>query len=226
MRHITLTLTLIRIIAFTLTIVLWKWILEQSFSPLVNLLCIIGTVLAIIPVVLIGRKLLDFKPTLEQAEWVTTAVHALLMVLFGIAIIKAIQTGVTWRGWVIPVPRGLGIVLVKVTGAVTLLTVANLALRGLGAPFSIALSRRLATDWMYSRARNPMVLATLACLAAVGLWFQSTLFVVWVLVLVTPVWIVFLKVYEERELEIRFGEAYREYRAKTSFLWPGKSKAK
>jgi protein-S-isoprenylcysteine O-methyltransferase Ste14 len=31
---------------------------------------------------------------------------------------------------------------------------------------------------------------------------------------------VFLKVYEERELEIRFGEAYREYREKTPMLWP------
>jgi protein-S-isoprenylcysteine O-methyltransferase Ste14 len=220
-----ITLTLIRVIAFALTLVLWQWILKQTFSPLVNLFCIIGTLLAIFPTVWMGRKLLDLKPTTEQVAWVTTGVHAILMVLFGIAIFKAIQTGVTWRGWVIPIPRSLGMFLVRVTGAVTLLTVANLALRGLGAPFAIALSRRLATGWMYRWTRNPMVLATLACLVTVGLWLQSTLFVVWVLLLVAPAWIVFLKVYEERELEIRFGEAYREYKAKTSFLWPRKSKA-
>lgn len=218
------TLTLIRVAGFALTIVLWRWILQQSFSPLVNLFCIIGTLLAIFPTVWIGHGLLDIKPTIEQVAWVTTVVHAILMVLFGMAIIKAIQTGDTWRGLIIPIPRSLGITLVYITGAVTLLTVANLAIRGLGAPFAIALSRRLATNWLYARTRNPMVLATLAWLVAVGLWLQSTLFVVWVLVLVAPAWIVFLKVYEERELEIRFGEAYREYKAKTSFLWPRKSK--
>ena len=190
-----------------------------------NFVCIVGNLLVIFPTVWIGRRLLDIKPTIEQVAWVTTAVHAILMVLFGTAIIKAIQTGDTWRGLVMPFPRSLGIVLVYITGAITLLTVVNLAVRGLGAPFAIALSRRLATDWLYSWTRNPMVLGTLAWLVSVGLWLQSTLFVVWVLVLVTPSWIVFLKVYEERELEIRFGEAYRTYKAKTSFLCPRKSRA-
>jgi protein-S-isoprenylcysteine O-methyltransferase Ste14 len=105
-----------------------------------------------------------------------------------------------------------------------LLTVANLAIQGLGAPFAIALSRRLATNWLYARTRNPMVLATLAWFVAIGLLLQSTLFVVWVLLLVAPVEIVVLKVYEERELEIRFGQSYRDYKAKTSFLWPKKTK--
>ncbi len=219
------TLTLIRVAGFALTIVLWRWILQQSFSPLINLFCITGTLLAIFPTVWIGRGLLDIKPTIDQVAWVTTVVHAILMVLFGIAIIKAIQTGDTWRGLIIPIPRSFGMILVYITGAVALLTVANLAIRGLGAPFAIALSRRLATNWLYARTRNPMVLATLAWLVAVGLWLQSTLFLVWVLVLVAPAWIVYLKLYEERELEIRFGEAYREYKAKTSFLWPRKSKA-
>jgi protein-S-isoprenylcysteine O-methyltransferase Ste14 len=145
--------------------------------------------------------------------------------LFGIAIIKAIQTSGSWQGLIIPIPRSLGIILVYITGAITLLTVANLAIQGLGAPFAIALSRRLAKNWLYARTRNPMVLATLAWFAAIGLWLQSTLFVVWVLFLVTPVEMIVLKVYEERELEIRFGQAYREYKAKTSFLWPRKSKA-
>jgi len=219
------TLTLIRVIAFASTVALWRWILQQSFSPLVNLVCIIGTLLAIFPTVWIGRRLLDIKPTREQVARVTTAVHTILMVLFGIAIIKAIQKGKTWPGLLIPIPHILGIVLVYSTGAVTLLTVVNLALRGLGAPFAIALSRRLATDWLYSWTRNPMVLATLAWLIAMGLWLQSTLFVVWVLVLVAPAWMVFLKVYEERELEIRFGEAYLAYKAKIPFLWPRRPQA-
>jgi protein-S-isoprenylcysteine O-methyltransferase Ste14 len=201
------------------------WMLRQSFSPLANLFCIIGTVLAIVPMVWIGRRLLDIKPTIDRAEWVTTGVHGIVVALFGVALIKAIQTSGSWQGLIIPIPRRLGIILVYITGAITLLTVANLAIQGLGAPFAIALSRRLAKNWLYARTRNPMVLATLAWFVAIGLWLQSTLFVVWVLVLVAPVEITVLKVYEERELEIRFGEAYREYKAKTSFLWPRKSKA-
>jgi len=53
-------------------------------------------------------------------------------------------------GWILPVPTEIGLILVVVTGAATLLAVVNLALKGLGAPFAIALSRKLATGWMYA----------------------------------------------------------------------------
>lgn len=213
------TVTVMSVIAFACTLALWRWILEQSLSPLLNSVCIVGTFLVVFPTVWVGRKLLDSKPTAERVAWVTAAVHAVVMVLFGIGIIKAIQTGHTWRGVMIPVPRSVATILVCATGAAAALTVVNLALKGLGAPFAIALSRRLATDWLYARTRNPMVLACLAWLVAVGLWLQSAFFLVWVLVLVTPALIVVLKVYEERELEIRFGEAFRAYKARTPFLW-------
>jgi protein-S-isoprenylcysteine O-methyltransferase Ste14 len=219
-----IAMTIVRAAAFVLTVALWRWLLDQTFEPLMNLLCMVGTLLAIWPAAWLGRRLLDLKPTTDRAAWVTTMMHAVLMALFGTAIVKAIQTSSAWRGVIIPVPHGLGLVLACATGAITLLTVANLALRGLGAPFDIVPSRRLATDWMYSWTRNPMVLATLACLLAIGLLLQSALFVVWVLALVVPPWIGYLKVYEERELEIRFGQSYRQYKAKTSFLWPRRPK--
>jgi protein-S-isoprenylcysteine O-methyltransferase Ste14 len=219
-----IVLTTIRAAIFVLTVVLWRWVLRQTFPPWADLLCITGTLLAIFPTVWIGRRLLDREPTPGRVAWVTTIMHAVLMTLFGAAIIRAITTAGRWQGAVIPIPHSLGLVLVYSTGAVTLLTVVNLAWRGLGAPFDIALSRRLATDWMYTYTRNPMVLATLACLLAIGLLLQSALFVVWVLGLVAPTWIVYLKVYEERELEIRFGPSYRDYKARTSFLWPRRPK--
>ena len=216
------TQTLVSVIVFVCTVALWRWILGQSFSPLLNAVCIVGTVLLVFPTAWVGRRLLDIRPTAQHAAWVTAAEHAIVMVLFGIAIFKAIQTGDTWRGLTIPIPRSVAMVLVYVTGVLTALTVVNLALRGWGAPFALALSRRLATDWLYSRTRNPMVLATLAWLVAVGLWLQSVLFLVWLLALVTPAWFLVVRVFEERELEIRFGEGYRQYRAKTPFLWPRK----
>ena len=108
----------------------------------------------------------------------------------------SVQTADAWRGLTLPVPRRVGVGLVVVTSALALLTVLTLAVRGLGAPFAIALSRRLATDWLYAWTRNPMVLATLAWLVAIGLYLRSALFVLWVVGLVAPAWIAFLKVYE------------------------------
>ena len=125
-----------------------------------------------------------------------------------------------WPGWVIPIPTEIGYMLVVISGVVTALTVINLALKGLGAPFAIALSRKLAVDWLYAWTRNPMVLASLALLLSLGIWYQSTLFVAWGLILVAPALLFFVKVYEERELEIRFGTSYLDYKAQTPFLFP------
>jgi protein-S-isoprenylcysteine O-methyltransferase Ste14 len=69
-----------------------------------------------------------------------------------------------------------------------------------------------------------MILSALAFLIAPGLWLRSTVFVLWAVAVVIPVVLVFLKVYEERELEIRFGAKYLEYKAKTPMLWPRKPK--
>jgi len=125
-----------------------------------------------------------------------------------------------WSGWMLPIPTGISYPLVIISGVVTALTVINLALKGLGAPFAIALSRKLAVDWLYAWTRNPMVLAALTLLLSLGIWYQSTLFVAWGLFLVSPALLFFVKGYEERELEIRFGTSYLEYKARTPFLFP------
>jgi protein-S-isoprenylcysteine O-methyltransferase Ste14 len=205
---------------FVGTVLLWRWLMRQHFSPPVTSLAIVGPLVLVFPSALAGRRILDAAPTPERAAKVNAVVHAWLMLLLGVAVITAIRTSATWRGLILPIPPAVAAVVLYATGAMVLLTVLNLALRGLGAPFAVALSRRLATDWLYSRTRNPMVLATLACLFAVGLWLQSALFLLWHLALVTPAWLFAVKVYEERELDIRFGEPYRRYRTSTPFLWP------
>jgi len=211
--------TFVRITLFVLFLFLWLWVLNQPNSINVNLSIIVGCVLLVYPVVWVGRKMLEKKPTISHTAWITTFVHYALVTLFGIAIIRAIDTHQDWSVWLLPVPTEIGLLLVTITGAATLLTVVNLALQGLGAPFAIVLSRKLAVDWLYAWTRNPMVFATLAFLLALGIWFQSMLFILWVLILVTPALLVFVKVYEERELEIRFGASYLEYKAKTPMLF-------
>jgi protein-S-isoprenylcysteine O-methyltransferase Ste14 len=216
--------TTLRVILFTVPLLFWLWIVNQRFSNVVDFLIVVGGVLHVFPFVWLGRKMLDRRPTIGRVEGITTFVHFGMMLFYGSAIIRAVVTRQSWRGWVIPIPAEIGLPLVIITGAAALLTVVNLAIKGLGAPFAIALTRKLTADWMYGWTRNPMVLATLAFLLSLGIWFRSTLFVLWALLLATPALLMFVKVYEERELEIRFGESYLKYKAKTPMLFPRKPK--
>ena len=144
---------------------IWWLTLKVSLSNVMNLSIIVGGVLLAFPVVWLGRKLLDKKPTINRTVCINTFVHYTLLILFGVAIIRAIDSHKDWAGWVLPIPSEIGLLLVIFTGSATLLTVINLALKGLGAPFAIAISRKLAVDWLYGWTRNPMVLAGLALYA-------------------------------------------------------------
>jgi protein-S-isoprenylcysteine O-methyltransferase Ste14 len=186
----------------------------------VNLSVIVGGVLATFPVVWIGRKILDRHRNAGHAARTTTFVHVALGGTLGVPIARALATHREWCGWVLPVPSAIGLTLVMATGAALALTVANLALRGLGAPFFIALSRRLAATGLYGWTRNPMVLAALAFLVSLGIWFQSSLFLLWVLIVFAPALLFFVRVFEERELAIRFGASYLEYKSRTPMLFP------
>jgi len=215
------SLTLLaRVALLALAVIAFSWALGAHVPATTNGIVIIGGVLSTFPVVWLGKVVLERHPTTGYAVWTTTFVHFSLAFTLGVPLIRALATCREWRDWAIPVPRGIGLALVIVTATACGLTVANLALKGLGAPFFIALSRKLAQDWLYARTRNPMALAVIACGLSLGIWLRSGLLVLWFLVLFAPALLFFIRVYEERELEIRFGEAYRLYRASTPFLWP------
>ena len=199
---------------------LWWWAFNTPLSNVMNLSIIVGGLLLVFPLVWLGRKILDRHLTTSGVAWITTFVQFAVGNLFFVAIIRAATTHQDWPDWVLPVPAEIGLLLAIITGAAFLLTVVNLALKGFGAPFYIALSRKLAADWLYAWTRNPMALAFLAFLLSLGIWFQSGLFVLWVLILFAPALLVFLKVYEERELEYRFGASYLEYKSRTPMLFP------
>lgn len=211
-------LSKIALLAFTLC--LWWLAFASPLSDDLNLRIVLGGILLVFPVVWLGRKILDRHPTASGVSWITTFVQFAVGNLLGLGIIRAATTHREWSDWTLPIPASIGMVLSIVTGAAFFLTVANLALKGFGAPFFIVLSKRLAADWMYAWTRNPMVLAVLAFLVSLGIWFQSVLFVLWALILFAPALLVFVKVYEERELEFRFGTSYLEYKARTPLLFP------
>jgi protein-S-isoprenylcysteine O-methyltransferase Ste14 len=220
MKHVVELVFRIALLVCTWSI--WMWALNQPLSNGMNLSIILGCVLLVFPLVRLGRMILDRQPTTSHAAWTITFVHYALGILFGTAIIRVVITHQAWSGWTLPIPTEIGLVLVIITGGAALLSVVNLALKGFGAPFAIVLTRKLAVDWLYAWTRNPMVLATLAFLLSLGIWFQSALFVLWVLILFTPALLFFVKVYEERELECRFGSSYLKYKSRTPLLFPRK----
>jgi protein-S-isoprenylcysteine O-methyltransferase Ste14 len=210
----------IRIALLAFSWFLWWWAFNTPLSNVMNRSIIVGGVLLVFPLVWLGRKILDRHLTTSGVTWITTFVQFAVGTLFGVAIIRAVITHQDWSGWKLPIPAEVGSLLAIITGAASLLTVVNLALKGFGAPFFIALSRKLAADWLYAWTRNPMVLAGLALLLSLGIWFQSVLFVLWALILFAPALLFFVKVYEERELEFRFGASYQEYKSRTPMLFP------
>jgi protein-S-isoprenylcysteine O-methyltransferase Ste14 len=215
---------LFRVALMVFSWLLWWWAFNTPLSNVMNLSIMVGGILLVFPLVWLGRKILDRHLTTGGVAWITTFVQLAVGNLFGVAIIRAVTTHQDWSDWVLPVPAEIGLWLAIISGAAFLLTVVNLALKGFGAPFYIALSRKLAADWLYAWTRNPMALAFLAFLLSLGIWFQSALFVLWVLILFAPALLVFLKVYEERELEFRFGASYLEYKSRTPMLFPRKPK--
>jgi protein-S-isoprenylcysteine O-methyltransferase Ste14 len=220
MRHLIQSVVRIALLA-SLCYIFW-WASIASLSSQMNLFIFVGGTLLIFPVAWIGRKILDRHQT--AVSWITIFVHFAVGLFVGIPIVRAFVTHQDWSDWILPVPSEIGLVLVVVTGAACFVTVSNLALKGLGAP-GIVLSRKLAVDWLYAWTRNPMVLAALAWFLSLGIWFQSLLFVLWVLVLFTPALLFFVKTYEERELEIRFGPSYLEYKSRTAMLLPRRPRA-
>jgi protein-S-isoprenylcysteine O-methyltransferase Ste14 len=207
--------------AFAITLLIFVRVQGTRFGAPASAAIIVGGMVLMVPASWAARRWLDREPTPRRVHVATFLLHWVVMILFGAAVFEAIKTGRNWQGWTLPVPTGIGWALMWTTGVAGVLCVVNLAVRGLGAPWSIALSRRLATDWLYRWTRNPMGLAAFAFLAAFGLWIRSALFVAWVVLVVTPAWLLFVKIFEERELELRFGEAYRSYRARTRMLIPG-----
>ena len=82
------------------------------------------------------------------------------------------------------------------------------------------LTKKIVETDIYKRTRNPMSLGYYLWSLSLGLITGSKLFTFVVLLGLIPAHIFFLKYFEEFELELRFGEAYRQYKQKVPFLFP------
>jgi protein-S-isoprenylcysteine O-methyltransferase Ste14 len=117
----------------------------------------------------------------------------------------------------------IGILLILVGLPIGFWTVVDQYIRARGTPLPIMPTQSLLTDGPYAWSRNPMVFGTLAAYLGMALisasWCSLGGFLLFAGLL-----LVYVKLVEERELEARFGQAYLDFKAKTSFLvpWPRK----
>jgi len=146
--------TVVRIIGFFLVLIIVVWAVNKQIRPNLSILIIFIFSFAIFPVCWIGRRLLDANPTKNRVTWVAIIVHYTLMPLIATAVFKAIQLVQMSPAWIIPGPSEIGSILMVLTGALVVLTVVNLALQGLGAPFAIKLTQQLAVGKLYAWTRN------------------------------------------------------------------------
>ena len=114
-----------------------------------------------------------------------------------------------WRSgglpWVGAAVFAFGAVLGPASAAV-------MAVRGRGTPLPSDCARELVVAGPYRFVRNPMAVAGLAQGVAVGLFLGSPA-VVGYAALGGPVWNLFVRPWEEADLERRFGDSYRRYKS-------------
>jgi protein-S-isoprenylcysteine O-methyltransferase Ste14 len=87
-----------------------------------------------------------------------------------------------------------------------------MAVRGGGTPMPTDCPRELVLVGPYRHIRNPMAVAGLTQGVAVGLMLGSPAVILYAVV-GGPVWHLFVRPWEEADLERRFGDPYRRYRA-------------
>jgi protein-S-isoprenylcysteine O-methyltransferase Ste14 len=80
-------------------------------------------------------------------------------------------------------------------------------------------TQQLIVQKPYNYCRNPMALGAIVLYLGVAILIGSISAVVLVLIWAVLL-LVYIKFLEEKEMELRFGEAYREYRKQTPLFIP------
>lgn len=185
----------------------------------------IGCVLCVVSSFALGAWLK--RHSSKKAAEITTRIMHFFIIIAWVTPIGAGLTMLTEYDELLGMPPLPFPMISLVTGAVVMLVgvvffvISNVALLdgGGGLP-AFELTKKLAAKDLYKRTRNPMSLGFYLMCIGMGLLGGSTFFILWSLIVLIPVHVFFLKYFEERELEIRFGEPYREYRRKVPFLIP------
>jgi protein-S-isoprenylcysteine O-methyltransferase Ste14 len=90
---------------------------------------------------------------------------------------------------------------------------------GRGTPMPVMPTQKLVIKGPYAVCRNPMAFGTLLLYFGLVVWTGSSgVLVVWLLF--TIILLAYTKLIEEKELALRFGKQYVDYKAHTPFILP------
>lgn len=188
---------------------------------------VLGLLAFVLGTVILGRWL-RAHPSKSNAEQSSRIIHFLFFAGLGAPfLIGIIYPGLTRVDQLIgldPLPwRQLFLIIGGVLAGpgVYLLVVSNKLLRALGSGANaFRLTRHVVERDMYRYTRNPMSLGYYLSALGLSLMIGSTLLTVFVLFGLIPAHLFFLRYFEECELELRFGESYRQYKQDVPFLIP------
>ena len=90
---------------------------------------------------------------------------------------------------------------------------------GQGTPNPLMPTRKLITHGPYAFVRSPMALGAITLYLGLSLWIGSPSALV-IAVAASSVVLLYNRVIEEKELELRFGKAFTKYRQRTAFIVP------
>jgi protein-S-isoprenylcysteine O-methyltransferase Ste14 len=142
----------------------------------------------------------------------------LMLVTFGPAVDRTLSLSMPELGR-LPLIVGIGLMIVGVTFA--LWSIGDQLIRARGTPLPIMATQKLLVSGPFKFCRNPMSFGTILMYLGLGITIRSpgTLTIVIVL---SGLLLLYIRKVEEKELALRFGEEYEEYKSRTPFLvpWP------
>lgn len=89
-----------------------------------------------------------------------------------------------------------------------------------GTPIPVMATQKLLINGVFNYSRNPMLFGTFCAYLGVAILIGSIASMVAV-ILFTLLIITYIKTIEEKELELRFGQDYLDYKVSTPFFFPG-----
>jgi len=88
-----------------------------------------------------------------------------------------------------------------------------------GTPVPLIPTQKLLVSGVFKQCRNPMIFGTLCLYTGIAVFVGSICGILFN-ILFAALLIIYVKLVEERELEMRFGQEYLNYKARTPFIIP------
>ncbi len=113
----------------------------------------------------------------------------------------------------------IGVIAIILGGTVAIWTIVAQIQLASGTPFPKLPTKKLLIVGPFKYCRNPMTLGTIVAYAGIAIWMGSFSALA-VVAIFAALLIGYLKIIEEKELQLRFGSEYIEYKKRTPFILP------